>query len=368
VIFPAAPIFFNPICKQKIWGGNALRTRFKRAIEGNDFIGESWEIVSHRDDQSIVTEGALAGTAIDRLVAEHPRELLGNIQTFGKFPLLYKFIDARHRLSVQVHPNDRQARAGQWGEFGKTECWYIVDAPENASIITGFAHDVTAEQVRKAIETGTVSELLNSHPVKSGDLIYVPAGTVHAILEGTIIYEIQETSDTTLRLYDWGRLDEKQRPRMLHVKDALSIIDTAANRDYSIPPVMLECAGAVHMLRIACRYFAVEQFDYQRDDEIILQARQSFRVITVLDGPVRLQYPSGTAVVSPGCTVLLPAILRDVRAFGTAGTRILVSWVPDLQSEIIAPLLNRGVSADSIERLGGIPKHNDLSKYLRKQK
>ena len=366
MILPAAPIFFKPICKNTLWGGNALSSRFTSNLSSGLPIGESWEIVSHRDDQSVVVDGPLAGTTIDRLVADHPRELLGNIETFGKFPLLYKFIDAHDRLSVQVHPNDMQARAGGWGEFGKTECWYVVDAPENARIITGFARDVTTEEVCKAIETATVQHLLKFNPVKPGDLLFVPAGTVHAILESTLIYEIQETSDTTLRLYDWGRVDALGKPRPLHVHDALTIIDTAAHQDYSITPVSFETPGYNRSLRVACRYFAVEQFDYMRDEEIILQARQSFRVLTVLNGPLRLQYPSGNTVVEPGGTALLPAVLRDVRAFGAAGTRLLVSWVPDLQSEIIAPLRSLGIRDDAIERLGGFPRHNDLTRFLRK--
>jgi mannose-6-phosphate isomerase len=368
VTLPAEPIFFKPICKETLWGGCALRTRFNRPLPPDLPIGESWEIVSHRDDQSMVAAGPLAGVTLDRLVAEHPRELLGKIETFGKFPLLYKFIDARDRLSVQVHPDDAQARAGGWGEFGKTECWYVVDAPENGRIITGFARDVTIEEVRKAIETSSLHELLNFNPIKAGDVLFIPAGTVHAILEGACIYEVQETSDTTLRLYDWGRVDAQGKPRPLHVHDALTIIDTAAHEGCSIAPVSFQTRGYGHSYRVACRYFALEQFDFSRDDEVILSARQSFRVLTVLSGRVHLHYPSGSSDVPLGATTLLPAVLRDVRVHGSAGTRIMVSWVPDLQNDIITPLQTLGVPDEAIERLGGFRQRNDLSRFLRREK
>ena len=366
MIVPAEPLFFKPICKESLWGGCALRTRFGRPFSPERSVGESWEIASHRVDQSTIVAGPLAGTTLEELVASAPRELLGTIETFGKFPLLFKFIDARDRLSVQVHPDDAQARAGGWGEFGKTECWYIVDAPENARVITGFSRDVTTDEVRRAIESSSLHDLLNFNPIKTGDILFIPAGTVHAILEGTLIYEVQETSDTTLRLYDWGRFDAQGKPRSLHVHDALAIVDTTSRGDCSIAPVIFESPGYRRSFRMACRYFALEQYDFSCDEEIILPARQSFRVLTVLSGSLRLQYPAGSSSVALGGTTLLPALLRDVRAFGAAGTRIMISWVPDLQSEIITPLQNLGIPDAAIERLGGGAQRNDLARLLRR--
>lgn len=362
---PAEPIFFNPIYKETIWGGTELRTRFNRPIAPGRTVGESWEVVSLGADQSMVAGGPFAGTALGRLVADSADELLGTIETFGKFPLLYKFIDARDRLSVQVHPGDAQARENGWGEFGKTECWFVVDAKKNARIVVGFKTDVTRERISRAIETASLHELLNVVPVKNGDVFFVPAGTVHAIMEGTVLYEIQETSDTTLRLYDWGRVDAAGKPRPLHVRDALTVIDTVAHKNHLIPPITLEERGCLHSYSAACRYFAVEQYRFLRDEEILLPAKQSFSVFTVINGVIRLYYPAGSVDVRSGTTVVLPAVLRDVRVAGITGADFLLSSVPDLQREIIAPLRLRNVPDHTIAQLGGFPERNDLIKFLK---
>jgi mannose-6-phosphate isomerase len=365
VIVPAEPLFFRPIYKKTIWGGAALCSRFNRSLSPQENTGESWELASHGADQSVVTDGTLAGTSLGRLVAEAATGLMGPIETFGKFPLLYKFIDAHDRLSVQVHPGDSQARAAGWGEFGKTECWYVVDAEENARVAIGFRENVSRQAIGRAIETTSLQELLNFIPVSSGDLLFIPAGTVHAILEGILLYEVQETSDTTLRLYDWGRVDASGKPRQLHVRDALPIIDTAARGSYRITPVVFDNKELCHSYRIACRYFAVEQYNFLKKGAIPLPPKRSFSVVTVIDGSLRLHYPSGSVDVVAGTTVLLPATLREVSASGTDGTNVLVSSAPDLQSEIIAPLRERGVSDKAIEQLGGFGEMNDLAPLLR---
>jgi len=365
VNLPAEPLFFRPIYKETIWGGTALRTRFKRPLAPGRTVGESWETASLGADQSMVAQGPLAGVTLGRLVAEAGDALLGNIETFGKFPLLCKIIDARDRLSVQVHPGDAQARESGWGEFGKTECWYVVDAKEDARIVVGFKKDVTREGISRAIETASLHEILNIMPVKSGDVLFIPAGTVHAIMEGTLLYEIQETSDTTLRLYDWGRVDAAGKPRPLHVRDALTVIDPLARDHRPIAPVVVKESGCRHSYLIACRYFALEQYSFPRDQEVHLPAKQSFGVLTVINGTIRLSYPAGRVEVPSGTTVVLPAILRDVRVTGTAGADLLLSSVPDLQQEIIAPLRRRGVPDQSIAQLGGFPERNDLLIFLK---
>lgn len=358
------PLFFQPIYKQAIWGGNALFSKFGRPLSPDQTVGESWEIASHGVDQSRLISGARAGATLGELVKDSPETIFGKIATFDTFPLLYKFIDARDRLSVQVHPDDEQARANGWGEFGKTECWYVVDAKKNASIIAGFTADVTRAMITRAIENATLHELLNFIPVAPGDLLFIPPGTVHAIMDGTLIYEVQETSDTTLRLYDWGRVDARGQPRQLHVRDALTVLDMRSRGDYRIPPVTFEDGGCLHSYRVACRFFAVEQYSFLRDTDVIVPHKQSFRVISVMAGSIDLHNPNGTAHIPAGGTVLLPATAGDVRAAGAAGTNIIHSWVPDLQREIIAPLESRGVSAKEIERLGGFRERNDLARFF----
>lgn len=360
----AEPLVFKPIYKETIWGGDALRTRFQRPIETGRTIGESWEAVSLGAEQSVVAQGPYAGTTLGELSAGAPEALRGNSAAAGTFPLLFKIIDARARLSVQVHPDDAQAREHGWGEFGKTECWQVIDAKENARIVAGFRDEMTLERISRAIETESLDLLLNTVPVKPGDVLFIPAGTVHAVMEGTLLYEVQEASDVTLRLYDWGRVDADGKPRPLHVREALSVLDARAHDHGPLTPAVIDEGGCTHGYLCACRYFALERYAFTKEKEVVLPMKQSFRVVTVLSGNVRLSYAAGSAELSSGTTVLLPAILRDVRASGSAGAEFLLSSVPDLAQEIIAPLRKQGVPDESIKKLGGFPDRNDLLKLL----
>jgi mannose-6-phosphate isomerase len=312
----------------------------------------------------VVKSGPLAGKSLATLLSESGPAILGNAESFGKFPLLAKFIDARERLSVQVHPDDQQARTYGWGEFGKTESWFIIDAPKDARCIVGFKNAVTREAINHAIETNTLHTLLNEIPIRTGDVVLIPAGTVHAIMEGTLLYEIQETSDATLRLYDWGRLDSQGRPRPLHVRDALKVIDTQAHSGYLIPPITLEENGCLHAFRVACRYFALEHYSFNHPSELILPAKQSFRIITILSGSLSLKYPAGASEYAAGTTVLLPALMREVRALGAVKTEVLLSSVPDLYTEIIVPLRSHGIPREDILSIGGFREYNDLVRFL----
>jgi mannose-6-phosphate isomerase len=362
---PAEPLFFKPIYKETIWGGSALRTRFKRPLEQGRTIGESWEVVSLGADQSVVTQGERAGASLGRLAAEAPEVLFGGSEGTAGFPLLFKIIDARERLSVQVHPDDAQALEHGWGESGKTECWYVVDAKENARIVVGFREEVTRERIYRAIETESLDLLLNTVQVKSGDVLFIPAGTVHAIMEGILLYEVQETADTTLRLYDWGRVDASGKGRPLHVREALSVIDTRAHDHAPLTPVVIDEGGCAHSYLAACRYFALERYAFQKEKEVAMPAKRSFRVLTVINGTIKCAYAAGKVEVSVGTSVVLPAVLRDVRASGVSGSEFLISSVPDLEQEIIAPLRQRGIPDAAIAALGGFPDRNDLVPLLK---
>jgi mannose-6-phosphate isomerase len=367
VNLPAEPLFFRPIYKETIWGGDALRTRFGRPLPAGMRVGESWEVSGAGADQSEVAQGPLAGTTIERLAAEAPRELLGEKAAAGRFPLLFKIIDARQRLSVQVHPDDDQALEHGWGTSGKTECWFVIDAQENARIIAGFREEVTPERICRAIEAESLDLLLNAVPVKRGDALFMPAGTVHAVMEGVVLYEAQEASDTTLRLYDWGRKGADGRSRPLHLREALSVVDMKPHDYGPLPPVVVDEGGCRHFFHSACRYFALERCVYTQEADIALSPKGSFRVLTVIQGTVRLRYEAGSTDVASGATVLLPAILCDVRAAGGEGAEFLLSSVPDLGSEIVAPLRRQGVPDAAIAALGGFPEKNDLAGLFKRQ-
>ncbi len=362
----AEPFLLNPIFKEKIWGGTALKEKLNKSVP-NTRIGESWEISGFDNEQTTVLKGKLAGITLGDLYSESPQGLAGSASSSPFFPLLFKFIDAEDKLSVQVHPDDDQAARHQgWGRSGKSECWYIVDAHEDAKIIVGFKKEISPAEIKEAVLSNSLQEVLNFVPISAGDVLYIPAGTVHAILEKTLIYEIQQASDITLRLYDWDRTDETGKSRPLHLEDAISVLDTSRGYNYKIEPVIIdEPNGIKHSYRAVCSYFALEQYAFFRDAETYLPPKQSFRAVSVIGEPVQLVSRTGSLLINKGQSALIPAELRDVWITGKAGSRVLLTSVPDLHSEIIEPLSQLGLPNDAIKLLGGYEKKNDLLSFLK---
>ena len=322
------PLQFEPIFKEKIWGGGALREKLGKDAPAGLKIGESWEVSGWGDSQTKVSAGEYAGMALGDLFALNPEGLAGTGAGRGarkSFPLLFKFIDARENLSIQVHPNGRQARAHGWGENGKTEAWYVVDAVEGAQIALGFnRHDVTAEEVAAAAESGYLEKLLNFVPVKRGDTFFIPAGTVHAILGGVLIYEIQEESNTTLRLYDWKREQPDGASRKLHIKDALCIINFTENRPLKPEPVTIE-QNEDYICELLCHNskFVLSRYSFAQPVKVPLDTVDTFRVISTVEGCASIRMGEDNIKINKGQTILLPANLRGVTLEGEAGTCIL---------------------------------------------
>lgn len=224
-------IFFNPFFKQVLWGGSKMRDFYGYSIPG-DHTGEAWVISANPHGASIVRRGTYDGQSLTSLWENH-RELFGGME--GKeFPLLVKIIDANDHLSIQVHPDDAYASLHENGSQGKTECWYILDCDEDADIIIGH-HAKTREELEEMIAAGQWDSLLRKLPIHRGDFFYIPAGTVHAIRKGTLLLEVQQNSDTTYRLYDYGRLQDG-KPRQLHLKESMDVI--------ACPHVSLNTRGA----------------------------------------------------------------------------------------------------------------------------
>ncbi len=219
------PLQFDPILKSIRWGGTRLGTVLGKPIGAATDCAESWEIVDHGNDQSIVTRGPFAGWSLNRLVKEQGRALLGRHADSRQFPLLIKFLDAHDRLSVQVHPSDEQAVKYVPGENGKTEAWVIIDAEPESRLYAGLKQGIDQTELSRHVEAGTVAQCLHSFRVGAGDCVSIPAGTVHAIGEGVLLAEVQQSSDLTFRLDDWGRVGADGRPRELHVDQALECID-----------------------------------------------------------------------------------------------------------------------------------------------
>ena len=223
------PMVFTPVLKDYIWGGRNLETRLGRVLPASGVIAESWEIAGHEDGTSTVENGPYAGWPLTKVHAELGLDLIGRnngwAQERGKFPLLVKLLDASKPLSVQVHPNDAYALAHEGNELGKSEMWVVLRAKPHAELILGVKRGTTPDAFRQAIADNRLEPFLHRVPVKTGDHVCVPAGTLHAIMGGLLIAEIQQNSNTTYRVYDWGRVGADGQPRPLHVDQALDVID-----------------------------------------------------------------------------------------------------------------------------------------------
>ena len=258
-----APLSLVPRLKHYLWGGRRLEELFGRRLPPG-VTAESWEVSGHPDEPSVVADGPLAGRELPGLVAEYGVELVGSrgaaAAERGSFPLLVKLLDASHALSVQVHPDDAWAAAHRTGEAGKDEMWHILHAEPGARIIHGMREGIDRGALRRAVARGRVPDALNRVAVRAGDSVMVPAGTVHGILSGVVLLEVQQTSDTTYRIHDWDRLGPDGRARELHVGRALEVIDFERRTTVPVEPRAVEAGGGIRREVIAeCRHFVVER-------------------------------------------------------------------------------------------------------------
>lgn len=314
------PIKFNPIYKEIIWGGKNISKYFSRSTPFEK-TAESWELCERPEGMSIVQNGFLAGTSLEQLIEQYGEKLLGTecVKKYGKrFPLLVKLIDANDKLSVQVHPDDEYARKNG-EENGKNELWYIIDAKPDAKLVYGLKDSVTKETFEQAINSGTVEETLNVIPVNPSDALYIPAGTVHAILDGILIAEIQQSSNTTYRIYDWGRIGKDGKPRELHVKRALDVINfngktNKLNKD----------TGEPHREILKSRFFNIDEVKFDTGIKMETDGT-TFTIIMNLVSPVTIKYADGETPLERGDTVLIPACLGKYAIEGQS--KVLMSWI-----------------------------------------
>jgi len=218
-----SPVVFEPIFKERIWGGRKLAALFAKRLPANKQIGESWEIVDRPEAQSIVREGSLAGRSLHDLWVNFREELFGEVPDAPRFPLLIKLLDAQEKLSLQVHPPPEIAES--LGGEAKTEFWYVVAAEPNAEIFVGLRKSMTRDQFENVLNSGTVADCVQAIRMKSGAAMFLPSGRFHAIGAGNLLVEVQQNSDTTYRVFDWNRVDDDGKPRQLHVDQALQCID-----------------------------------------------------------------------------------------------------------------------------------------------
>lgn len=311
----AVPLTFAPRLKHYLWGGRRLEELFGRRLPPG-VTAESWEVSGYPAEPSVVADGPLAGRELPDLVAQYGVDLLGRrgarAVESGTFPLLVKLLDASHALSVQVHPDDAWAAAHGTGESGKDEMWHILHAEPGACIVHGLRTGVDRAALRGAVAEGRVQDALNRVPVHHGDSIMVPAGTVHGILSGVVLLEVQQTSDTTYRIYDWDRLGPDGRPRELHVDRALEVIDFGHAGAAPAEPRLVEAGGGMRREVVAeCGHFVVERL--RAGAGAIFAANldgESFEVWGTVAGTASLHPSRAPALgMEPARFILLPATM-----------------------------------------------------------
>lgn len=329
------PLTFHPQYRHYLWGGRKLE-KLGRHLPPAVPTAESWEISGHPDSPTVVDAGPLQGHPLTELMHRYGEELVGRHSQHalakGRFPVLIKLLDAADRLSVQVHPPDTYAAAHEAGEWGKTELWYFLDAEPEARIIYGLAPGVDKEQFRRALMEGRLEKCLRFLPVRSGDAVLVPAGTVHTLLGGVLVVEIQQTSDLTYRVYDWNRVGQDGQPRPLHVEKALEVMDFGSAPPMPARPLPLDSPpGTQGELLGQCPYFVVERWVLAAGAEWTgACAGDTFAIWGLLRGSAGLEWESGRQEVVGVRFVLLPACLGAFRWRASEPAVFLRVYVPSV--------------------------------------
>ncbi|WP_282125390.1 mannose-6-phosphate isomerase, class I [Marinifilum flexuosum] len=321
------PLKFQPILKDKIWGGSKLKTVLNKDFSPLPNAGESWEISGVEGDISVVSNGNLAGNNLEELIEVYMGDLVGDkvYDQFGmEFPLLIKFIDANDVLSIQVHPDDKLSKE-RHNAFGKTEMWYVIEADKGSELIVGFNQEVDKAKYVAKLEEGKLEEILNNEPVKKGSCFFIPAGRVHAIGKGILLAEIQQTSDVTYRMYDWNRTDDQGNPRELHTELAVDTIDYSFEKKYRTD-YETEINKSKELVR--CPYFTTNTLEFDKQIEKDYSQLDSFVIYMCLDGDFTIESEGGiTTEVAKGETVLIPAALENVILFPKGKTEILEVYI-----------------------------------------
>lgn len=301
----------KPACTDYLWGGTKLREEYH--IESDlTPLAEAWVLSCHKDGPSVVASGPDAGLTLPQYIEKHGKGVLGtNCTRFEDFPILTKFIDAKGDLSIQVHPDNAYAQAHE-GQYGKTEMWYVLEAEPGAYLYYGFKQDISKEEYKTRIENNTLTEVLNAAPVKKGDVFFIPAGTLHAICKGIVIAEIQQNSNVTYRVYDYGRRGADGKLRQLHIAQALDVTEcTPPRSDWDF---------GGHLVR--CEYFTADVV--QGSGEGVC-GEESFVSFLVTDGEGCLSCGGEELPICKGDSLLLPAGSGAWELSG--GATVLVSWV-----------------------------------------
>ncbi|MDP2687449.1 MAG: mannose-6-phosphate isomerase [Aequorivita sp.] len=322
-VSPLYPLKFIPIFKPKVWGGTKLHQLLKKNT--NENVGESWEISGIEDNVSEILNGPLKKKSLNWLLENYKEKLVGEkvYKNFGnQFPLLFKFIDARENLSVQVHPDDFLAKT-RHNSFGKTELWYIIDAEEDGELILGFNEKMDQKKYLKTLSENRILDVLNSESIKNGEAFIIKPGTIHAIGAGVLLAEIQQTSDITYRIYDWDRPDTNGKMRQLHTDLALDAIDFKQQKSRLV--YVEEKNKPVHIG--TTDFFSVNKLTLSKDYVRDLEEISSFTVYMCLEGTAILETDDFSEEIKKGETILIPAQLPEIK-FTTNSASFLEVYIP----------------------------------------
>ncbi len=325
------PLLFEPNLHTVVWGGNQLRP-YKGLAASDEPVGESWEVSAVEGSVSIIANGEWSGRDLVSVINEHPKDILGatvNEKYGGKLPLLVKFIDARHDLSIQVHPNDEMAMR-EHGKMGKSEMWYIIKADAGSHLYAGFNQRITPYEYQHRVADGTIVDVLANHPVKAGDVFYLPAGRVHAICGGIMLAEVQQSSDVTYRIFDYNRPGMDGKPRELHTELAAKALDYHVEKNYRTEYAETE-NRAVQI--IDSQYFDVRVMEINAPFHRNLLKYDSFIISMCIEGDCRL-HVRGTGddiVLKAGNSTLIPAAIADYDVIPLNGsTRLLDAFIDNM--------------------------------------
>ena len=322
------PLTFEPVFRDYIWGGRRLEALFGRELPSG-IVAESWDISGHPSASTRVEAGRWKGFTLPELLSRLGTALVGtrsaSLLARGRFPLMVKLLDAEANLSVQVHPDDRYATEHDIGDLGKVELWYVLHTQAGAELICGLAPGVTKETFVEAIETDHLEPQLHRMSIAAGDVVFIPAGTVHALLEGAVVAEIQQTSDATYRLHDWGRLGVDGRPRPLHIDKALDVIDWAQAAPGKVKgQVLYQDSSVRRSLLVACPQFTAERIEFAETGGFAGNCDGStFEIWGSVKGGSEIHWTGETVRAEAICFALLPAALGAYEVWGEQGSTLL---------------------------------------------
>lgn len=320
------PLKFETVLKEKVWGGKALVSRYNKKSTGSQQVGESWELSAVADNQSVISNGFLAGNNIEELIEVYMGDITGDaiFEKFGnEFPLLIKFIEAQQDLSIQVHPDDDLAKK-RHKAYGKTEMWYVLESKKDSKIYTGFKEGVTKKIYEEALMTGKIEDLMNVESAEAGDAFFTPAGRVHAIGAGIVLVEIQQTSDITYRIFDWNRKGSGKEKRELHTELALDAIDfnqTGENK------IRIKTEHNKFENLVNCEFFNTNIISFNKSIDKEYYSIDSFVVYICIEGEFLICWDGNSDKVTKGETVLLPAMIKEVTLKPMNEARLLEVYI-----------------------------------------